>query len=162
MVSELWLAFASVLLAFSSWLEDGCSGSRLHTLSPVQMQEGKSCFSFSFHQGGKSFPQPPGKLPSGPFGQTESHAYTLTISWLRSESLSWKGNCLWSTRGAGLAAGQTVECVLQEPHMLTWSKKYDCELKYKKFILCDHKVCYKRFFWIAIVMIYWSEHNRSK
>lgn len=52
--------------------------------------------------------------------------------------------CAWYT-GAGMAVGQAAEHVPQEPHVLPWSKSYDCKLKYKKCISCNHKAHCKHF-----------------
>lgn len=108
------------------------------------------------------FQNPPGKLFLICLWPDWFICLCLTAGWLGKWESLWKGNpCVWY-RGAGMAVGQAVEHVPQEPHVLPWSKSYDCKLKYKKCISCNHKAHCKHFFWIVIVMIYWSEYNWPK
>lgn len=124
------------------------------------MQEGKRpCL----YQGGSYFPEPPGKLFLISLWPDWFTCLCLSCKLAGKVSVSCGREILHMIhRGAGMAVGQAVEHVPQEPHVLPWSKNYDCKLKYKKCISCNHKAHHKHFFWIVIVMIYWSEHNWPK
>lgn len=69
-------------------------------LSKYRKEKEALPFFFFFNQEGKSFSEPPGRLPSGHFGQTESHAFLLAASWPgKVREKLWKGNFNYHTQG---------------------------------------------------------------
>ena len=78
------------------------------------MQEGKW---HSFYQGGKSFPEPHGKLPSFLFGQVICLCLSCKLAG-KVGVYCGRETLLMIHRGADMAVRQAVERVLHEPHVL--------------------------------------------